>query len=800
MRYTVIVFLLAVTAISASAAELIRNGQALAEIIISKQADPSVKTAAAELRKHLRQMSGAELAIVTEPTGKTPVYVGRSVYTDKLGIKLDDIKYDGFKVIVKDDYVALLGVDSCRPPIPRDNFKPGPTSKAVQKSWEERTGRKWGFPSGIRDPRGVNQELGFGYQDATGSLYAVYEFLEQLGMRWFMPMEELGQVIPERRDIAVAPMELKQEPFFASRRVVLGNVGARAHDTLWLKYLRQGGVFDQFGSHTSESVGSYQDHPEYFAQVGGKPLTAGPNHYMPRLASPELRKGLAEYLCVIKEEFPELDALSISQPDGWIALDDRDVAAGWDKREEGDLGRFSDYTWDFFLDVAKQVRTKHPNATFRVPAYGYARKPPKTLDRIPPYFEICFAQSSQVWCPTSPNAEMALREEWFKKYPYLKFSFHDFYLYNTPRKHAPPIPAVFTASMTENFKTLPDNCKSSTIEVPYATNPKAESAFGLPGICHLATYLHGKFTWNKNLDIKATLEDYYDKFFGPARDEMREFYEFSESVWLRPAPRQITAFSGFLKPADVDKYFEILGRARAKAGDSIYGKRIDLIATEMAPLRDLFKELKRTGPYIRAFKAENTTIDGDLSKPIWAGSLAAERIQLRDLNTGVYPEVNQTFAAFRWLPDNSLLIGVTCFERRMGKIRAALPASARDDAAIYHDDDLELFIETPNGYNAKIVVNPNGAVLDHCVTPDMAAVASSWRVEAVAVRKLSDRWTAEIKVKDIGDMPTKSYPWGINLCRARLTGGESEAYAISPTGTGGFLAPTKMGNLYVSGK
>jgi tetratricopeptide (TPR) repeat protein len=39
---------------------------------------------------------------------------------------------------------------------------------------------------------------------------------------------------------------------------------------------------------------------------------------------------------------------------------------------------------------------------------------------------------------------------------------------------------------------------------------------------------------------------------------------------------------------DVDRYFEILSRAKAKAGDSVYGRRIDLISAECQPMKEIF--------------------------------------------------------------------------------------------------------------------------------------------------------------------------------------------------------------------
>jgi hypothetical protein len=152
---------------------------------------------------------------------------------------------------------------------------------------------------------------------------------------------------------------------------------------------------------------------------------------------------------------------------------------------------------------------------------------------------------------------------------------------------------------------------------------------------------------------------------------------------------------------------------------------------------------------------------------------------------------------FRWLPDSSLLVGITCYERRMSGLQANTPASLKDEQTIYKDDTVEVHLETPAGYRAVIVVNPNAAVRDTCVTPDVAEVPEAWNVEQVAVRKLEDRWSVEIKVKGIGNMPTKAYPWGVNVFRQRRAGGTLEAYALSPTGKGFISAPGKMGNLYV---
>ena len=793
--------LLMMPCLEAVAVDLVRDGKPLAEIVISEQADPSVKTAAAELRKYIEKMSGAELAIVTTSNGKTPVYVGRSTYTDKLEIKLDDIKDDGFKLIATDDYVALLGVDRCRDPIPRCNVRFGDRNR-VQEWWEKTTGRKWWFPAyQVRDPRNFCSEIGFHHYDANGTLYAVYDFLETLGMRWFMPIEELGEVIPETPDIRVAPVEVKKEPAFASRCFGLCGVGRNPTEFLWYKYLKQGGMFDPWLAHSAPLVTKLQtDRPELFAHVNGQPISCGHGGLLPRLASPELRRELAEYLIKAHDAFPEITYLPIGQPDGWgHNLDDRDVAAGWDRKEAGEDGRLTDYMWDFAINVADKIRKERPNVKFCTMSYSCTKEPPQNIDEIPEDVAVIMAQRCDI--PGGRFEEdLRRRRQWLERAPSNDFILYNYYLAHYPgnKRAVVPVPAIFTANMAKNFKEMPDRFRANYTEASYSLSLDDGLRVGLPGINHLTLYLHGKFCWDKDLDLKATLEDYYDKFFGPAKDEMREFYEFSESTWMRPEPREITASGGFLKPEDVPKYFEILDRAKAKAGNTIYGKRIDFIAKEIEPLKKLFSEMKRTGPYVRVRAMDEIPeVDGDLTKPFWTERFAGEKRGLRNCVTGASLKKNKTTAGFRWLPDNSLLVGITCYEDQMDCLKAATPALQRDEDTIWNDDNVEVHLETPDGYRVVVAVNPNGAVHDRCSIPDVADVPLAWNTEKVAARKLADRWTVEIKIKGIGDMPTKPYPWGVNVFRQRLASGESEGQAISPTGGKSFQGfPEKMGNLY----
>jgi len=288
---------------------------------------------------------------------------------------------------------------------------------------------------------------------------------------------------------------------------------------------------------------------------------------------------------------------------------------------------------------------------------------------------------------------------------------------------------------------------------------------------------------------------------------MKEFYEFAEEVWMRPKSRSLaSAGHGFLQKEDVERYFDILRRAREKAGrGSVYDQRISQIEYEMQPLKSALAGMKRTGPDLRGHIVSlPVQIDGDLTKPFWGDNREWRRewYTMGDLVTGQKPEKNRTKVSFTFTPDKSNLVaGVICEESRMDQVKAKAQAD-HDDPNIFNDDVIEIYIETPERSYFKIVVNSEGKIYDESqdvtiITRDTLPVL--WNPGAkAAVKREKDRWTAEILIptKDFGATgPGKISPWGVNVGRTRLSGSTPELYAISPTGKMMFAELSRLGNL-----
>ena len=178
-------------AMPAKALTLIENGQPNATIVIAKDAPYKNQLAARELQAYLKKISGAELPIVTDEqdvSGKR-ILVGRSRFTDSLkiaipnGWSLEEIK-EAYLLKTSGDSLILAGNDD-------------------------------GFPLKGKPDKARPYLLKFdgAYK---GTLFAVYDFLERLGCRWFMP-GEIGEVVPKMNTVKVDQLDIVAKPSFMFR-------------------------------------------------------------------------------------------------------------------------------------------------------------------------------------------------------------------------------------------------------------------------------------------------------------------------------------------------------------------------------------------------------------------------------------------------------------------------------------------------------------------------------------------------------------------------------------------------------
>jgi len=167
------------TCAAANSLTLIDNGKSSYQILVGKRGKTpeSARLGAHELQTYLQKATGVKLPIVHHyEQGRKYIVVGEQAYTKELGLSLENVKPEGFVIKIVNEDLVLMGRDT--------------GGAALQYRTTQ-----------------------------TGTLFAVYDFLEKFcGIRWFMPTE-LGEVVPPRKTLTVpADLNIKEEPSFMARK------------------------------------------------------------------------------------------------------------------------------------------------------------------------------------------------------------------------------------------------------------------------------------------------------------------------------------------------------------------------------------------------------------------------------------------------------------------------------------------------------------------------------------------------------------------------------------------------------
>jgi len=166
---------------------LVDDGEARAQIVVPDEAFPVVSYAAEELQYHIREATGAELEIVREAEVDENlshrIYLGDCRATRAAGIELDE------EPPPAEIYASKWRVGHVIRTVGDDLFLTGHDNDG---------------------PVGSRLQL-----TRHGTLFAVYDFLEnQMGVRWLWP-GDLGEVIPEGADLNVDALDVSDRERFA---------------------------------------------------------------------------------------------------------------------------------------------------------------------------------------------------------------------------------------------------------------------------------------------------------------------------------------------------------------------------------------------------------------------------------------------------------------------------------------------------------------------------------------------------------------------------------------------------------
>jgi len=614
---------------------LAHDGRADYVIVSRKSATPPEAFAVVELQNYLEKATEARLAVVEEsalPSGSRGIYVGWTEFALKHGI--DSSKLDG-------------------------------------QEWVLQT---------------IGQDLILTGGRPVGSLYAVYEFLENnVGCRW---LDRDTEVVLRSADLAISNLKVRGKPAFWQRSIYTGLESA-ARDVLEKEGLflvrnkstQAPAKFGQVcfglpgGCHTfyAYSKDFPADHPEYFSMnAAGKRQRAatgsGPGQLC--LTNPEVRKLLLARLktfiaqdreAAAKDDRPAPRVYDISQNDNEGSCLCPTCTASVVKE-----GSASGPLLDCINELADGIKGAYPDVVVMTFAYKNTLKPPKTV-RPRDNVAIRLAQLNGEWAPDLAKAPhypdyfrpmshpincVALKDmtAWSGLTKHLAiWDYWVIYLRNSqgyPEPDTFPTPYVNTACLQPDLQLfLRSRVESIFTECEHSERSSFQA---------LKLWLGQKLLQDPNQPAAPLVKGFMDGYYGPASQPMTEYLSYLEKqIAAVPATTKLSSTRECLRPYLTLEFFttvhNLLTEAENRCGpdkNSLVHVRQEWIPVDAAIL-NMWSQLERQLP-----KGRKMPFDRDATMRQYADSrlAALEQFYHEHIPAPIKKEMDKELETYRGLP------------------------------------------------------------------------------------------------------------------------------------------------------
>ncbi len=421
--------------------------------------------------------------------------------------------------------------------------------------------------------------IGLAGESDLGTSYAIYELLDRLGCRWFMP-SELGESIPELKTIRLATTDESLAPYTIYRDIWHS-------DPVYSRRNRAGGLGISAG-HALEGYvtkDQLEQHPDWNAEIGGE-RRLHPCDVGHRLcwANPEVADAIGDSIIAILDRDGGR-SMSLSPGDGTNfcecakcrALDSGD----WDATMN--CISITDRYLHLANRIAERVAAKHPDVMLGFLAYVQFTRPPlreKVHPNLyPQVAPISYSRAHPMTDDQVPgNKDLRhLVEGWGKCKPDVSYYLYSWFL----AESCAPNPLIHKWS-TDLPILYRNNCKF--------WQPEGITNFetSLQGI-----YLGLRLAWNPNQDPKQIIDELHDRFYGNASPQMAAYWKFVDQIWVG-TPEYSGCCWGYLArftPERLGEMRQLLDVAKSAAKSDVERARIQ-IADESLTLFERYMKMR----------------------------------------------------------------------------------------------------------------------------------------------------------------------------------------------------------------
>jgi len=491
---------------------IVKDGRAAAVILVGDDAGPVAYEAAQELARVIEKATGARLMIYPEseltalyggyPAGSvSKIYLGDGRRVRELGVDVSKLPPEGFVIKTSGRNLVIAGRDE------------------KHADWGWRAHRQPGY--------------------LRGTWHGVCIFLEDyLDVRWLWP-GNLGEVVPEAKDVTVKDVDRREEPALVTRALRANHAyGSDWHNAAlalgldlaeqfammeelirWADHQRLGSSLSvastEFGKEWLEEFGD--EHPDWFAmQPSGKRLLTSGGGYRVRmcLSHPGVIDEVVKRIVAYLDAHPDVSGYGLAPSDvhGSYCVCDRCKAWG---------PTTSDLVAKHAAEVARRVAKERPGKYVHALAYHKYNDAPKGDVRFGENVVLSYVGE---WyfgylCERVHESSVKQWEGWAQRGAKMVWRPNNFCQFNG-------VPKVYVQKMAEDFRHFYAN---GLIGVDF---DRLVPNFALDGLNY---YVAARLTWNPQTPVEEIVDDYCKTGFGPAAPAVKEYFAAIEQITSRIA-------------------------------------------------------------------------------------------------------------------------------------------------------------------------------------------------------------------------------------------------------------------------
>ena len=503
-------FRLGLFALASGASSLLPAAEitgARTDVVVSPDAPPAVRFAAAEMTNYLSRVLGHAIPVIPAPTeGRYAIILGTNAWSRAAGLRPETLPRDSYCVKIGPDRTYIAGCDS-------------PTQDPARQLAQGWLGK---------------------FERAT--LFGVYGFLDRhAGVRFYFP-GELGTVIPAAPSIRLPEGDYSVTPRFATRDCYLHGAGPypdidpedskaqRRAKAVYSLLLRE--ETDRIpcchGQNRFKIAERFSEtHPEYFQLRKNGTRCVGTkfeHNWMGRQLChtskvwdifredtlARIRKG-ERYVDIMPQD--GMSACMCENCQRVFNTNDFSLASGY----------ATELIWSNTVAVAKAVTDAGLDGGVSQMAYGTYRNIPSV--NIPENVKVVLAVGGP-WSESHPDIrdkQIAFIRSWAEKLGRPVSWIWTYPMKNYGRLQARDVPQVAPRAFAKFYM----------LAEPYIDGSFVESNVGESLVQnYLNFYVFSKLAWDGKIDIDQVLSEHHRLMFGAGAPHMARFFDALERKWI----------------------------------------------------------------------------------------------------------------------------------------------------------------------------------------------------------------------------------------------------------------------------